>query len=305
MEKKMETARKSSWSCFRMWKSGRHAESCDIFQSAKIQKRCIWRVQRRKFHARKLWSGKPVGSISESYIFKLFDKPENRRRNSELPKSLAMASFLRFWLVFLWRNTDKFKMDRYSCSLYISSSSKRDHPPWCDKLSWPSCRWIPLYWASSKPPWILEAYWLEQWHIFGWGKVFLFIPSFCNKLPTKMNRPVIFTDSIRPLCLPSPDLVIPAGTPCVVSGWGRTRKGGKISERLNEVAVKLMTAERCRTYDGYANQLTDSMICAGYEKGGRDACSGESFMISNSQKWFRRFWWTDGMQAHKPKFTSR
>ena len=99
-----------------------------------------------------------------------------------------------------------------------------------------------------------------------------------------MNRPVIFTDSIRPLCLPSPDLVIPAGTPCVVSGWGRTRKGGKISERLNEVAVKLMTAERCRTYDGYANQLTDSMICAGYEKGGRDACSGESFMISKFQK---------------------
>jgi len=92
----------------------------------------------------------------------------------------------------------------------------------------------------------------------------------------EMNRPVIFTDSIRPLCLPSPDLVIPAGTPCVVSGWGRTRKGGKISERLNEVAVKLMTTERCKSYDGYANQLTDSMICAGYEKGGRDACSGDS-----------------------------
>lgn len=92
----------------------------------------------------------------------------------------------------------------------------------------------------------------------------------------QMDHPVTFTEYIQPICLPPPDLVIPNGTPCVVSGWGRSRKGGKISDVLQEVAVKLMSEERCKSYEGYANQLTDSMICAGYEKGGRDACSGDS-----------------------------
>ena len=91
-----------------------------------------------------------------------------------------------------------------------------------------------------------------------------------------MDRPVEFTEYIKPICLPPPSLVIPDGTPCIVSGWGRSRKGGKISDSLQEVAVKLMSEERCKSYEGYANQLTDSMLCAGYEKGGRDACSGDS-----------------------------
>lgn len=92
----------------------------------------------------------------------------------------------------------------------------------------------------------------------------------------QMDRPVEFTEYIKPICLPPPSLVIPDGTPCIVSGWGRSRKGGKISDSLQEVAVKLMSEERCKSYEGYANQLTDSMLCAGYEKGGRDACSGDS-----------------------------
>ena len=61
-----------------------------------------------------------------------------------------------------------------------------------------------------------------------------------------------------------------------MSGWGRTRKGGKTSDVLNEVAVKLIEKERCSAYEGYANQLTDNMLCAGYEEGGRDACNGDS-----------------------------
>ena len=91
-----------------------------------------------------------------------------------------------------------------------------------------------------------------------------------------MDRPVVYNDYMKPICLPSPDLIIPEGTPCVVSGWGRSRKGGKQSDVLQEVAVKLISEQRCKKFEGYSNQLTDSMICAGYENGGRDACSGDS-----------------------------
>ena len=53
-----------------------------------------------------------------------------------------------------------------------------------------------------------------------------------------------------------------------------TERGG-FPDRLQEVAVKLIGRERCRRYSGYGH-ITDRMICAGYEAGGRDACAGDS-----------------------------
>ena len=50
----------------------------------------------------------------------------------------------------------------------------------------------------------------------------------------RMDQAVQFSEYIKPICLPPPDLLIPNGTPCVVSGWGRSRKGGKISDKLQE-----------------------------------------------------------------------
>ena len=43
---------------------------------------------------------------------------------------------------------------------------------------------------------------------------------------------IYFSNYIKPICLPPADLVIPEGTPCVVSGWGRSRKGGRMSDVL-------------------------------------------------------------------------
>lgn len=40
-------------------------------------------------------------------------------------------------------------------------------------------------------------------------------------------KPVNTTREISPICLPSPGAVMPAGTPCFVTGWG-DEKGGKV-----------------------------------------------------------------------------
>lgn len=40
-------------------------------------------------------------------------------------------------------------------------------------------------------------------------------------------KPVNMTREISPICLPSPGAVMPAGTPCFVTGWG-DEKGGKV-----------------------------------------------------------------------------
>jgi trypsin len=68
----------------------------------------------------------------------------------------------------------------------------------------------------------------------------------------------------------------------VTAGWGATSET-PVSENRTEsgdpdpllrVDVSLVSAARCRTY--YKNRIDDSMLCAGFEQGGRDSCDGDS-----------------------------
>jgi len=78
-----------------------------------------------------------------------------------------------------------------------------------------------------------------------------------------------------PICLPHPTTCFSEGTACVVTGWGLTGETGGFPDRLQEVAVRMISQERCSSYVGY-HILTDNMMCAGYEDGGKDACAGDS-----------------------------
>lgn len=46
-----------------------------------------------------------------------------------------------------------------------------------------------------------------------------------------LAKPVNMTREISPICLPRPGAVMPAGTPCFVTGWG-DEKGGKPIGRI-------------------------------------------------------------------------
>jgi len=84
-----------------------------------------------------------------------------------------------------------------------------------------------------------------------------------------------FNEKVSPICLPQKSVCFTEGTPCVVTGWGLINERGGFPDKLQEVAVKLISRERCRQYSGY-NHITDRMTCAGYESGGYDACAGDS-----------------------------
>ncbi|KAM7344007.1 trypsin zeta-like [Cochliomyia hominivorax] len=70
------------------------------------------------------------------------------------------------------------------------------------------------------------------------------------------------------------------GSKAVVTGWGTTSSGGFSSNKLLEVAVPIISNDRCdkayaATYG--PGRITPSMICAGIEgEGGKDACQGDS-----------------------------
>ncbi|CAG0879138.1 unnamed protein product [Darwinula stevensoni] len=63
----------------------------------------------------------------------------------------------------------------------------------------------------------------------------------------------------------------------VVTGWGWTRWQGSESNVLLRVEVPIMSNDDCKTKTRYeAEEIFDSMLCAGYMEGGKDSCKGDS-----------------------------
>ncbi|XP_048186781.1 coagulation factor XI [Perognathus longimembris pacificus] len=91
------------------------------------------------------------------------------------------------------------------------------------------------------------------------------------KLEITMN----YTDSQRPICLPSKGDRNIMYTDCWVTGWGYQKLRGKIQNTLQKVKIPLVSHEECQTkYQGH--KITSKMICAGDTEGGKDACKGDS-----------------------------
>ena len=65
------------------------------------------------------------------------------------------------------------------------------------------------------------------------------------------------------------------GTMTTVIGWGATREGGFGSDILMGVDVPIISNTKCNQQYG-AGSITDAMICAGYDEGGKDACQGDT-----------------------------
>lgn len=70
----------------------------------------------------------------------------------------------------------------------------------------------------------------------------------------------------------------PDGTSCKVSGWGKAENDTR-PEKLRAVEVKLVNQKTCeKNYntDKVKFRISPQMICAGWEEGVMDACSGDS-----------------------------
>ncbi|XP_056442205.1 ovochymase-2 [Gadus chalcogrammus] len=95
-----------------------------------------------------------------------------------------------------------------------------------------------------------------------------------------LARPVSMTREISPVCMPAPGAVLPAGTPCYVTGWG-DEKGNlfpKVSQQLNQAALPVVDFGTCSKPAYWWDVLRPSMICAGYESPDelKSACQGDS-----------------------------
>ncbi|XP_042814995.1 transmembrane protease serine 4 [Panthera tigris] len=93
----------------------------------------------------------------------------------------------------------------------------------------------------------------------------------------KLQSPLTFSGTVRPICLPFFDEELPPATPLWVIGWGFTEQdGGKMSDTLLQASVQLIDHARCNAEDAYQGEVTEKMLCAGILEGGVDTCQGDS-----------------------------
>uniref|UniRef100_UPI003AACEE47 ovochymase-2 n=1 Tax=Centroberyx gerrardi TaxID=166262 RepID=UPI003AACEE47 len=103
----------------------------------------------------------------------------------------------------------------------------------------------------------------------------------------ELDQRILLGASVQPICLPLPSENFPPKTRCIVGGWGRMKERGRVPAVLREVQLDLVEPARCKYVlqtikTSLLNQGPDqprppmTVLCAGPERGGKDACQGDS-----------------------------
>ena len=87
-----------------------------------------------------------------------------------------------------------------------------------------------------------------------------------------LKKPFKFTETVRPICLPSGRNTY-EGKKGTVVGWGLLREGGSRPSVLQELTMEIWNNAQCSaTYGSTAPAgIKDTMLCAGQQ--GQDSCS--------------------------------
>ncbi|XP_049878982.1 uncharacterized protein LOC126375918 isoform X2 [Pectinophora gossypiella] len=116
--------------------------------------------------------------------------------------------------------------------------------------------------------------------------------GFRNDIALLRVDPLKLHARLRPACLPPPRTQPPAGHHCTVVGWGQLYEHERVfPDTLQEVELPVISTAECRRRTRLLPlyRVTDDMFCAGYDRGGRDACLGDSggpLMCQESDRWY-------------------
>lgn len=94
----------------------------------------------------------------------------------------------------------------------------------------------------------------------------------------KLDGTFNFSSSVLPACLPDPGEKFEAGYICTACGWGRLRENGVLPQVLYEVNLPILNSMECsRALSTLRKPIQgDTILCAGFPDGGKDACQGDS-----------------------------
>jgi len=118
------------------------------------------------------------------------------------------------------------------------------------------------------------------------------------QLPTSLNndiavfelaKPIQFNRYIQPVCLP--DKNVPVGTDCYITGWGKVRHPGYMTNILQQAKMPVVSKQVChkKNYAAIRIPVTDAMICSGdggnTRKSGCHGDSGGPFVCQVNGRW--------------------
>ncbi|XP_068550754.1 ovochymase-2 isoform X2 [Anas acuta] len=94
----------------------------------------------------------------------------------------------------------------------------------------------------------------------------------------KLDGAFNFSSSVLPACLPDPGEKFEAGYICTTCGWGRLNENGVLPQVLYEVSLPILNRKECsRALSSLKKPIQgDTIMCAGFPDGGKDACQGDS-----------------------------
>ncbi|XP_054851354.1 prostasin isoform X1 [Eublepharis macularius] len=100
----------------------------------------------------------------------------------------------------------------------------------------------------------------------------------------KLNEPVTYSRTVRPICLPASSVNFPVGMKCTVTGWGNVLTSTSLPspKTLQQLDVPIMGTDTCRCLYSLNPDPEDphiihnDMMCAGHAEGKKDACQGDS-----------------------------
>uniref|UniRef100_A0A8D1VFX1 Complement C1s subcomponent n=1 Tax=Sus scrofa TaxID=9823 RepID=A0A8D1VFX1_PIG len=112
----------------------------------------------------------------------------------------------------------------------------------------------------------------------------------------KLKDKVVINSNVMPICLPrkAAESFMRTNDIGTASGWGLTQRGF-LARNLMSADLPIVDHQKCvAAFEKKSDpgvRVTDNMLCAGLESGGKDSCKGDSggalvFLDDETQKWF-------------------
>uniref|UniRef100_A0A8C4RS53 trypsin n=1 Tax=Erpetoichthys calabaricus TaxID=27687 RepID=A0A8C4RS53_ERPCA len=93
----------------------------------------------------------------------------------------------------------------------------------------------------------------------------------------KLNASATLNKYVSLLPLPKHGEDVEAGTNCSVAGWGATKFGRYLVDKMRETNVTVVERNVCNSASYYEEiRITEHMLCAGDPNGDQDTCEGDS-----------------------------
>ncbi|XP_056309319.1 trypsin [Danio aesculapii] len=119
----------------------------------------------------------------------------------------------------------------------------------------------------------------------------------------KLSSPVNFNDYVRPVCLTASGSSIGKGAVSWITGFGTTNTGGtQFPITLQEAKIPVVSNSDCKS--AYGSLITDGMICAGPNEGGKGICIGDGggpLIHNSSDQWIQSGIASFGRGCAQPK----